>query len=441
MRHDRLGRSIFLLSAAFLLFVGAFAYGYFVATSKAYPHRLIAQALTDVDAVLDLVRANAHEIRSSRDRGGVTVHVQGLTQPGLTFVTAYDGRYFRPFVIDIDGKVLHKWDTRYGALFHGETEPDLVSESRRHLHGAYLYADGSVLVSYEYRGLAKLDRCSRAVWRLRRGTHHAVLMLPDGSFWVPATGKKRERPYLAENHREEVILHVSGDGKVLEEINIIDAIQKGGYQSILLQGQPSKPENDSEDPIHLNDVEIVTAAFADRIPQIEPGDFLISLRGPDALAVISHRSKAVVWSMIGPFLRQHDPDIMDDGTLLVFDNRAEMAQRTPVRWLEDPQVWGYSRLLRLDPATQQVLWSFAGSASFPFYSSIQGKQQILHNGDILVSDPEGGRAFEIAPSRGNEIVWEYVNKLDGKGEGILGRVTEATRYDYDGSQFLNKPCP
>jgi hypothetical protein len=43
-----------------------------------------------------------------------------------------------------------------------------------------------------------------------------------------------------------------------------------------------------------------------------------------------------------------------------------MMQRTPVRWLEEPQVWGYSRILRVDPATQQVLWSFEGTKAFPF---------------------------------------------------------------------------
>jgi hypothetical protein len=38
-------------------------------------------------------------------------------------------------------------------------------------------------------------------------------------------------------------------------------------------------------------------------------------------------------------------------------------------------------------------------------------------------------------------VWEYVNALDGQGEGMLGRVSQATRYDYDGSEFLGRPCP
>jgi Arylsulfotransferase (ASST) len=438
MRRERLGLTAFFISAALLLFVGAFSYGYFSARTKRFPDRIISQALTDVEDVLDLVRANAHEIRSSRKQGGVTVHKGTLTQPGLTFFTAYHGQLFRPFLVDMEGKVVHQWDARYAALFKGRKELDLVWDSRQYLHGAHLYADGSILASFEYRGMAKLDRCSRPIWLLDRSTHHSILPLPDGSFWTPSVDREKKipRPHLAKGHREDTLLHVSADGKVLEEINVIDAILKGGYQAVLLRSLTSTP-----DPLHLNDIELVTKELAQRIPQIEAGDFLVSLRGPAALAVIGQESKAVVWSMFGPFWGQHDPDIFGDGTLLVFDNKADVKQRTPVRWLEQPQAWGFSRIVRLDPATQQVLWSFEGSEAFPFYTSIQGKQQILGNGNILVSDPEGGRAFEISPAHENQVVWEYVNKLEGKGDGVLGRVTEATRFDFDGSQFLNKPCP
>jgi hypothetical protein len=438
----RAGRWFFLLSAAFLLFVGGFAYGYFASQTKSFPYPIITQALIDVDDVMDLVRANAHEIRSSRRQGGVTINDRELVQPGLTFLTAYDGEFFRPLLIDVEGKVLHRWDARYSTLFKGEEEIDLVPDSQVAIHGAQLYEDGSVLASFAELGLAKLDHCSRLLWRLSRKTHHAILPLADGSFWTLSIDRNTiRRPYLRDRHKEETLLHVSTDGKVLEEINVIDAIMKGGYQSLVLQGEPSMPTNEWYDPIHLNDVELVTTELAMRIPQARAGDFLVSLRGSDSLAVIGRDSRAVIWSMVGPFLRQHDPDIFADGTLLVFDNRMEIKQRTPVRWLEEPQVWGYSRLLRLDPATQQVLWSFGGSGQFPFYTSIHGKQQILGNGNILVSDPEGGRAFEISPAHGNRVVWEYVNALDGKGDGLLGRVTEATRYEYDGTQFLGKTCP
>jgi Arylsulfotransferase (ASST) len=440
-QRDKLSRWIFVLSAAFLLFVGAFAYGYVAGRTKIFPHPLIARATLDVEDVLDLVRANAHEIHSSRSQGGVIIHDATLTQPGLTFLTAYTGRVFQPLLIDMDGKILHRWNAVYSVLFKGKQEIDLVWDSRRLLHGSHLYPDGSVVVTFESRGTVKLDRCSRPVWLLERRTHHAILPLPDGSFWTGAVDEPRDRPRLAGNHREESILHVSADGEVLEEINLIDAILKGGYEAILLQGEAGRPESESVDPLHLNDIELVTNELAARVPQTAAGDFLVSLQHTNALAIVSRRSKTVVWSMVGPFLRQHDPDIVNDGTLLVFDNRTDTFQHTPIRWLEEPQTWGYSRLVRIDPVTQQVLWSFKGSKSFPFYTSAQGKLQLLANGNILVADPEGGRAFEISPAHANRVVWEYVNALDGQGEGMLGRVSQATRYDYDGSGFLGKPCP
>ena len=46
----------------------------------------------------------------------------------------------------------------------------------------------------------------------------------------------------------------------------------------------------------------------------------------------------------------------------------------------------------------------------------------------------------MSPAHDNRVVWEYVNKLNGS-DGLLGRVTEATRVDFDGSQFLGKSCP
>src|SRR4029450_300820 len=166
MQRAQPGRWIFLLSAAFLLFVGGFGCGYFTSSTKRFPQPIISQALTDVDDVLDLFRANAHEIRSSRQQGGVTVYERAFAQPGLTFLTAYDGQFFRPLLIDMEGKVLHRWEARYSALFKQPEEFDLVRDSRRLLHGSHLYPDGSVLASFANAGLVKLDRCSRLLWRL-----------------------------------------------------------------------------------------------------------------------------------------------------------------------------------------------------------------------------------------------------------------------------------
>ena len=291
------------------------------------PDRIISQALTDVEDVVDLFRANAHEIRSSRKQGGVTVHEGTLTQRGLTFLTAYDGQIFRPFLVN-GPQGRPPMGCEICRLFKGRKELDLVWDSRQYLHGAHLYADGSILASFEYRGMARLDRCSRPVWLLDRSTHHSILPLADGSFWTPSVDREKNvpRPRLAKGHREDTLLHVSGHGKVLEEVNVIEAILKGGYQAILLHGDTLTP-----DPLHLNDIELVTEELAQKDPADQGGRFPHLAAKPGCACGHRPGDESSRLSMVGPFLGQHDPDIFGDGTLLVFDNKAWVKQSTPVR--------------------------------------------------------------------------------------------------------------
>jgi hypothetical protein len=76
--------------------------------------------------------------------------------------------------------------------------------------------------------------------------------------------------------------------------------------------------------------------------------------------------------MTGPFLRQHDPDFLPNGHILLFDNRKGGPGRE----------FGFSRILEIDPATRRVVWSYVGSGQEPFYTDARGKQQPLPNGNV-----------------------------------------------------------
>ena len=78
-------------------------------------------------------------------------------------------------------------------MVQGKKEFSLLWDSRRFVHGAHLYPDGSILVNL-HLGLAKLDRCSRPIWVLRKDTHHSILPLPDGSFWTLSVDSEKKAP-------------------------------------------------------------------------------------------------------------------------------------------------------------------------------------------------------------------------------------------------------
>ena len=72
---------------------------------------------------------------------------------------------------------------------------------------------------------------------------------------------------------------------------------------------------------------------------------MISLRDPNALVIINIETEEVLWYGEGIWKKQHDPDILADGRVLLFDNRG----------LPDSPN-GHSRVLEIDIFTHEVYW-------------------------------------------------------------------------------------
>jgi hypothetical protein len=165
------------------------------------------------------------------------------------------------------------------------------------------------------------------------------------------------------------------------------------------------------DPFHPNDVEPLRAAMAAAFPMFEAGDLLISLRELNLVAVVDPDDGSLKWFRHGPWHRQHDPDWEPDGTISVYDNRMGL---------------GASRILKVDPATDEVTVAYEGSSEHPFYSYRRGKHQFLPNGNVLVTESEAGRVFEAAPD--GSLVWERDFGWDAERNLI---VTSADRLPAD----------
>ena len=65
-----------------------------------------------------------------------------------------------------------------------------------------------------------------------------------------------------------------------------------------------------------------------------------------------------------------------------------------------------------------------------------GKHQYLPNANILVSEAEGGRVFEITPA--GKMVWSFVNRYD---EDQVAVIEQATRYPAEYAAFTAEACP
>jgi hypothetical protein len=159
----------------------------------------------------------------------------------------------------------------------------------------------------------------------------------------------------------------------------------------------------------------------------EAGDLLVSLRNLNLLMVVDPRTRRVKWSRIGSFLRQHDPDFLPSGRIALFDNRRDAG---------GSRRFGGSRILAIDPGAGRKVTLYGGRPGEHFYTDTQGDQQLLGSGNILVTESNEGRVFEVGPDR--NVVWSYVNRWT---TGPVGVVTHASRYPSDYlDESPKEPC-
>ena len=67
----------------------------------------------------------------------------------------------------------------------------------------------------------------------------------------------------------------------------------------------------------------------------------------------------------------------------------------------------WSRVIEVDPRTDEIVWEYRAEVPTDFYSRTRGASQRLSNGNTLVTESEKGRIFEI--TRDGEVVWDFVN--------------------------------
>lgn len=340
-------------------------------------------------AVLDELNAigYADGVRPAPELVKVTRHDPQRALEGLNFYVA--GHATEAYLVDMQGELVHRWHHDYEDLWP-ELEVPANAAGRDKWRRAHLLDDGGILAIHEGLGMIRLDRDSRLVWEYPGKAHHDLHVLPDGRIWTltrDALIIPRVHPELPS--MDDYLVELSPAGEELQRISVLECLENGAQHELLARMSRGK------ELFHTNSIEVLDGRIADRLPAFAKGNLLISLRHLDAIAVVDPAARAVVWSLTGDFVAQHDPKLLESGNLLLFDNRGKGETST---------------VYELDPKSGEVLWEYAGTPDDPFYSHTCGTAYRLANGNTLVNESDGGRSFELAPATGDgppEIVWEF----------------------------------
>ncbi len=333
-------------------------------------------------------------------------------QPGVTFMTGLFGDRLTARLVDQNGELLHEWPIDFFA-----EKKDKLYPFEALIHGAHLYENGDILVNLDQKGILRVDSCGKVIWRNAGGSHHSIDVDENGFVWTPIVQQTYadKRIFPAPFSIDRIARFDPKTGELLETVDLIDAFVKSGVEG-LVSGEFSR----TQDVLHVNDVEILDTSMAAAFPMFEPGDILVSTRQRNAVFLIDRKSHEVKWMRVGASQFQHDPDFRADGTITIFDNRGSAIASERNNWIGDR---GGSRITAIRPDSFSYATLYQTDSRNKFYTPRRGKHQVLDNGNILITETDAGRAFEVTPD--GDVVWQYVNRYD---EDEVGWLMSADRY-------------
>ena len=130
---------------------------------------------------------------------------------------------------------------------------------------------------------------------------------------------------------------------------------------------------------------------------------LVSFRAIHTIGIIDKATGKWLWKYRDDKMGgQHDPQVLPNGSILVFDNGTQRRFNG---------VLPSSRVIEINPNTNKTEWVYEDRPPFAFYSQQVSGAQRLPGGNTLICEGVRGRVFQV-PQDG-EVVWEYINPYFG----------------------------
>ena len=360
---------------------------------------------------------------SSNHRNGLIHYEPRDAYRGYTLITNVSGHDSR--LIDMEGRVCHAWHSDEGIgyaylLPNGHLllrtgpaaeEVSFLSRPEREL----LPIGGRTVAG----AILELDWDSNVVWEYRYPLlHHDFERLPNGNTLVltwemmPEELTRQVKGGIESGHGGvgmlgDTVREVTPSGEVVYEWNSWEYLDVEEDRICFLEGRAEWT--------HQNTLNVTP-----------DGDLVVSFRQTDTVGIVDRASGKFRWKWgRGNISHQHNPTMLPNGRVLIFDNGPHKSGFT------------HSRVIEVDPANNEIAWEYRGDPPISFYSYHISGSERQPNGNTLICEGAPGRIFEVTP--GKQIVWEYVNPFmarsgygaGGTISGLANSVFRAHRYGYD----------
>ena len=321
--------------------------------------------------------------------GGVSTYDPQKSFEGLNLYLS--GHAPSAILMDMEGNPLHMWHYAFEKAWDDYPGPE-NEDHRFFWRRVHLYGNGDLLAIFEGLGMIKLDRNSNLLWTSGFMQHHDLDVHENGDIYVltrmgaliPRINKRK--PVI-----EDSITIMGPDGWMKRSFSLIEALER--FPEYTTYWNRAKQKRG--DIFHTNSLEILDGSAASKNPAFAKGNLLVSMRSLNAIFVVDPNAEQVLWAYSADFEEPHDPQVLPNGNLLLFDNLGGSPKR------------GRSRMLEYRLPSMDLAWTYEGTPWDHFFTKGCGMAQRLPNQNTLITETDTGRAFEVTPE--GEIVWQFSN--------------------------------
>ena len=290
----------------------------------------------------------------------------------------------------------------------------------------YLMRDGHLLVRNHNSPMVRLDACQNVAWMQDEiDFHHSTNMDAEGNLWIPS----RVEPSVVgtgEMFNDHSLAKISPQGEVLFNKSMAEILIENDQMAMVFGAGVY-----DDDPLHMNDIE---PALRDG-PHWKKGDLFVSMRHRSLVVQYRPSTNEIIWMQQGPWMAQHDVDIIDDHTISIFNNNV----------YDKGQGWyilGNSNIHYYDFRTGEVSSPYQDLAeSADLKTLTEGLYDRAADGHGMIEEENSGRILLTSPQ--GELVAEFINRADNGGVYRLGWSRLMSQEDGDAAlaAISSAECP
>jgi hypothetical protein len=332
------------------------------------------------------------------------------------------------------GKTIYKWNIpldqiiiEYNKSFTLNRKKEFSKNSTRIYH-PFLNNDGSII--FGAGGLYKVDKYSNYIWKktkLRR--HHSIERENEKIFWTCGDNNSKKNELKFDLSDDCIYKIDANNGKIILKKSIFEILIENNINiGELLTNTGAEVVNKGKiDYFHINDIEPVLSDSK----FWKKGDLFISLRNRNMIFLYRPCENKIIWKQSGPWLKQHDVDIINSNQIGIFgndviDGNFSLKKNFFINKTNHHYIFDFEEQTIKTPFNQLF-------KNQKIQTIFEGRSKIITNKGIFIEETCGGRLI-FGDEKG--LIWTYVEKIDEEHLSMFSWSRYITEEEFSKFTFL-----